>query len=279
MGRQHGTDRPPGQLAVTHFPPPGGAHPAGLADAEGGEVVVQQEALVVLAFEDVHHLLVVAGTQGGDHQGLGFAAGEQGRAVGPGQDADLRDDGADLVDRPAIDADARLDDVAADDLALELLQHAGQLLAVSASRVGVGLGQGGRGLGLGLADGVLALTLGDDLVGRRHVCAHQLPGLGLQGLGVVGGELEGLLGGMLGQFDDRVDHRLHGLVGEGHAAQDHLFGELLDLGLHHHDRVAGSSDDQVHGRFLHLVEGRVEDVLAVDVAHAGGADRPHEGCP
>ena len=264
---------------MTHFPPPGGAHPAGLADAEGGEVVVQQEALVVLAFEDVHHLLVVAGAQGGHYQGLGFAAGEQGRAVGPGQDTDLRDDGADLVDRPAIDADARLDNITANDLSLELLQHACQLLAVRAGGVGVGLGQGGRGLGLGQADGVLALALGNDLVGGGHVCAHQPPGLGLQGLGVVDGELKGLLGGMLGQLDDRVDHRLHGLVGKGHAAQDHLFGELLDLGLDHHDSVAGSSDDQVHRRFLHLVEGRVEDVLAVDVANARAADRAHEGCP
>ena len=79
------------------------------------------------------------------------------------------------------------------------------------------------------------------------------------------------------QLDDGVDDRLEALVGEGHAAQDDLFGQLLDFGLHHHDGVVGAGDDQVHLVVgVHLVERRVQDVLAVDVADAGGADRAHE---
>ena len=81
---------------------------------------MQQEALLVGAFQGVDELLVVAGAQGGDHQGLGFAAGEQGRAVGARQDADFRDDRADLVDGAAVDAAAGLDDVAAQDVGFEL---------------------------------------------------------------------------------------------------------------------------------------------------------------
>ena len=65
---------------------------------------MQQEAFLVGAFQGVDELLVVAGAQGGDHQGLGLAAGEQGRAVGARQDADFRDDRADHVEGASVDA-------------------------------------------------------------------------------------------------------------------------------------------------------------------------------
>ena len=66
-------------------------------------------------------------------------------------------------------------------------------------------------------------------------------------------------------------------VGEHHAAQDFVFDQFLDLGLDHHHGVVGAGDDQVHPAVLHLVERRVEHVLAVDEADAGAADRAHEG--
>ena len=96
------------------------AHAAGLADREGREVVVQQEGLLVGAFQRVDELLVVAGAERGDHQGLGLAAGEQGRAVGARQDADFRDDRADGLDVAAVDALAGVEDVAAHDVGFEL---------------------------------------------------------------------------------------------------------------------------------------------------------------
>ena len=82
---------------------------------------------------------------------------------------------------------------------------------------------------------------------------------------------------MLGQFDDRLDHRLEMAVGEHDGAQHVVFGQFLDLGLDHHHRVVGAGDDQVELALRHLVEGRVEHVFAVDEADAGGADRAHEG--
>ena len=38
----------------------------------------------------------------------------------------------------------------------------------------------------------------------------------------------------------------------------------------------GAGDDEVELAALHLLDGRVEDVLAVDIADAGGADRAEE---
>ena len=100
---------------------------------------------------------------------------------------------------------------------------------------------------------------------------------------VVGGvEGEGLLGGVLGHVDDQVDHRLHLLVAELDRAEHLGLGELVGLGLDHHHRVLGAGDDQVEpllgvvAQLLHVVDGRVQHVGAVDEADARRADRAHE---
>ena len=84
------------------------------------------------------------------------------------------------------------------------------------------------------------------------------------------GELPRLLGGLLGELDDRFDHRLHFAVGEHDRAEHLVFGQLLGLGFDHHHRVAGAGDDKVELAFGDLRLGRVEDVFAVHEADAGG---------
>ena len=84
---------------------------------------MEQEGLLVGPLQRVDELLVVAGAERGDRQRLGLAAGEQRRAVGARQDADLGDDRADGLQVAAVDADAAVEDVAADDVLLELLEH------------------------------------------------------------------------------------------------------------------------------------------------------------
>ena len=69
-----------------------------------------------------------AGAQGRHHQSLGFAAGEQGAAVGPGQDPHLAGDGSYGAGVPAVDSLAGAQNVAAHDVllqALEGLRHHG----------------------------------------------------------------------------------------------------------------------------------------------------------
>ena len=65
-------------------------------------------------------------------------------------------------------------------------------------------------------------------------------------------------------------------VAEHHRAEHHVLGQLLRLRLDHQHRVLGAGDDQVELRLLELRRGRVEHVLAVDVADARGADRAVE---
>ena len=69
--------------------PAGAAEELDLAHRERGEVVMQHEVLPRLPLVLLDDLGVAAGAQGGRDQGLGLAAGEQGRAVGAGEEPDL----------------------------------------------------------------------------------------------------------------------------------------------------------------------------------------------
>ena len=91
------------------------------------------------------------------------------------------------------------------------------------------------------------------------------------------GERQRLLGGMLGELDDRLDHRLEGAMALHHRRQHHVFGQFLGLGLDHQHAFGGAGDDEVERALLGLLERRVDDELAVEIADAGRADRAHEG--
>src|SRR5690606_23648556 len=87
--RQHGGHATTGQAAVADLATTGGAHATTLADRVGREVVVQHEGVFLLPFQGVEQLCVTRGTEGGNHQGLGFATGEQRRTVGLVEHADF----------------------------------------------------------------------------------------------------------------------------------------------------------------------------------------------
>ena len=102
-------------------------------------------------------------------------------------------------------------------------------------------------------DGGVALLLGGDLVGGAEVgfgdAEHGLLDLGhVRRL-----EVARLLGGALGELDDRVDHRLESAVPEHDGAEHHVLGKLMRLRFHHQHGVGGAGDDEVELRFLHLV--------------------------
>ena len=82
---------------------------------------------------------------------------------------------------------------------------------------------------------------------------------------------------MLGELDDGVDHRLEGTMALHHGVQHDVLGQLLGLGLDHQHAFLGAGDDEVERALLDLVERRIDDELAVEVADAGAADRAHEG--
>ena len=67
-------------------------------------------------------------------------------------------------------------------------------------------------------------------------------------------ELARLLRGLLGELDDRLDHRLEMPVAEHHGAEHHVFGQLLGFGLDHQHGVGGAGDHEIELALGHLVE-------------------------
>ena len=277
LRRQHRVQRAPRELAVADVATRRRAEAAHFADRIGREVVVQHEVLVRQAVQPVDHLLRIAGAQRGRRDRLRLPAGEQRRSVRARQEVDLRRDRANRLGVAAVDTLAGLQDRGADDLRLQLLHQLqraeilGRILVLQVLERLARLGAGG-------VDRGLAGLLVGQLVGRLHVLADQLLQLGLGG-GLVRalGQLPRVLGGLLGQVDDRVDHVLRRLVREHHRAQHHVLGQLLGFRFDHHHRVVRGGDHQVQLAGRDVGVGRVEDVLAVLVAHARGADRAHEG--
>ena len=202
---------------------------------------MQHEVFAILAFKRVDDLLVLAGAQGGDDDRLRLAAGEQGRAMRPRQQADL------AIDRPhrfgvaPVDALLAAQDRAAHDLLLEVLeqfQRQGALVFILeksgrrelcrvkpiAALLLVALAVGGFDL---RSDGVAQAAFDRSLVRRRL------------------GEIPGILGAGLGELDYCLNNRLEVLVPEGHRAEHNLFRQLLRLGLDHQHALAGAGDKQV----------------------------------
>ena len=207
---------------MADFAAAGEADAARLTDAEGREVVVQQEVLPVLAFQRVDDLLVLAGAQRRHHEALGLAAGEQGGAVGARQHRDLAVDRTDGLGVAAVDTHTGIDDVAADHVRLERLQgRAGTRLLLFGELFEDGLL--GRGdfllagqlvlLGVSLADGGLAEFA--DLRLEVELFLGRL------------GHRARLLGRPLGDGDDQVDHVLVGLVTKHDRAEHDVLGKLM----------------------------------------------------
>ena len=75
---------------------------------------------------------------------------------------------------------------------------------------------------------------------------------------------------------DQVDDGLLLLVAEHDRAEHHFLGQLLRFRFDHQHGRFGAGDDEVELRCLELGLGRVQHVLAVDVADARRADRAVE---
>ena len=98
---------------------------------------MEHEAVFVLAHQRVDALRVALGAQRGHDQRLGFAAGEQGRAVGAGQHAGADLDGAHGARVAAVDARLARQDLAAHDLGFDVEQQVVDLGGVELDAFGL----------------------------------------------------------------------------------------------------------------------------------------------
>ena len=191
------------------------------------------------------------------------------------QHADFGHDLADGLDVAAVDAFAGVEDIPAHDLGFKLLEDSGDLKLV-VFRLETFREEVRHHLLLHRGNGVLAILLLDDRISRAQVVLGHSEDFLLERLVVWDNKFARLLGGLLGELDDRLDHRLEMPVTEHHGAQHDFFGQLLGLRFHHHNGVLRAGDDKIEIAFFHLVDRGIENVLAVAEADAGAADRAHE---
>ena len=89
-------------------------------------------------------------------------------------------------------------------------------------------------LGLDRGDGILPLLLGRDRIGDAQFLLGDAENFLFQrGLSSATDEFARLLGGLFGELDYGVDHRLEMPVAEHHSAEHHVFVEFLGFRLHH----------------------------------------------
>ena len=236
---------------------------------------MEHEALLIGSLQAVDELLVFAGAERGDDQSLRLAAREQGRAMGARQDADLRQNGTHRRQIAPVDAALVVENVPAHDLGLGVVEGFADLL-LGEFRLAA-LGQERREhLRLDGVDGGVALLLLGDRIGGAQIGFADFQHRLFDRRFVDRRELARLLGGAFGQTDDRVDHRLEGLVAGHDGAEHDLFGKLFGLRFDHQHRFAGAGDDEVEFGILQFVDGRIDLDFALDIADARRADRPHE---
>ena len=255
----------------------GAAHAAGLAHRVRREVVMEQERILGLADRRVDDLRITHGAQGGGDQRLGLAAGEQRRAVGARQHAHAHADRTHVVQLAAVDAHLGLEHAVAHGAVLEFAEFLAQRFLGPALLFGLRL-QFGHDVGLDRGDGVTTLQLVVHLESLLELVAHGTLDCRDQRL-VARRRLPvpRRLAGLGGQLADGLDGGLHLLVAEHHRAQHDVLAEQVGFRLHHEHRAGGTGHDQVQIGAVQLGGRRVEHVLAVDVAHARGADRALEG--
>ncbi len=268
-----------GQPAVTDLAALGAADAAGLAGGERRHVVVQQEAVLVVAGQRVDPLRVLLGAQRGHDQGLRLAAREQRRAVRARQHAGTDLDRAHGAGVAAVDARFAGKNLAAHDARLDVEQQGLDLDLVAGEALG---GQRGLDAGVGLAAGLRARLLAADLVGRAQPLLGQRAEPGDEGLvpgrrrPQPGGAPLGLAG-FAHQGVDRLDRELGLLVAVDDRAEHDFLAQLVGLGLDHQHGGLGAGDDQVEAAARELRLAGVEHILAVDVAHARCAYGSVEG--
>ena len=274
-GRQHRADGAPGELSVPDFAPARRAHAAGLADRIGGEVVVEQEPLLVGPVQRIDILLVLARAERGDDHRLGFAAREQGRAVSARQNADLSQDRAHGGEIAPVDAPLVVENIPAHDFGLSFVERLRDL-AYGKLRIGARGRERAKHLRLGRVESGVTLLLLGDRIGGAQICLAHIQHRLIDRGAIVAFEVARLLGGLFGEPDDRLKHRLECGV-TGHYRFEHrLLGELLGLQFDHQHSVRRAGDDEIEGGILHLLDRRVDPHFTLDDADAGRADRTHE---
>ncbi len=258
-----------GKVAVAYLAAAYAALGLGLAGGEGGEVVVEEEALATLVEHVVENLFVEFCAEGHCCESLCFTSGEHGRSVGAGDIVCFDPDGSYLGGLASVEAYALVENAAANGLFFHVV-------VVALYQSGLGLAFFfGKGFDIFFADSVEAV-LTPVLVGAAclgdGVCAVIAAGfhVGTQ-LFVVYFVAVFALGGRaysLGKLHLGSALYLDCLVGCAQRGEEFCFAYFVHLAFDHHYVVVGGADHEFHVGFFELFKGGVDYEFTVYAGHA-----------
>ena len=274
----------PCQMAMTYLSATHSTLCLGLTGAEWREVIVQQEAHVALLQHIINHLLIQFGAQRTGRKALCLTTCKDRASVRHGQRRHLAPYRANLVGLSAVKTDALVKDTAAHSIAHHIvvvaLHHGSLFLLLIFSQVGmcckVSLLEVGKNLVKSILAGLLVQSLlGYIISGLIELLVHLCTQVFIVYLVVV--FTLHVLAQFLAQFGLQQAHGLDGFHGGLEGSNHILLAHLFHLAFHHHDILGRGSHHDVHIGICHLLEGGVDDILAIDACHTHFADGALKG--
>ncbi len=210
---------------------------------------MQQEGLLVGPLQRVDKLLILAGAERRDHQRLGLAAREQGRAVGPRQYTDLAHNRAHGLHVAAIDARSGVEDIVAHDLGFEVLEDVGDLKLRMFRILDARRQEVPHDAFFGGVDCLVAFHLIRKRISGAQILFDHAAHLAFQGRIVIDRKLARFLRRLFREPDDGFDHRLEMPMPEHHRAEHHVLTKFLCFRFDHQHRVLRAGDDEIELAF------------------------------
>ena len=217
-------------------------------------------------------------------QRLCLTTSEDRTSVRHGQRRNLAPDGADLVGLTTVQTDTLVQDATAHSVALYIVvvavHHSVLLFQLVLSQVGmlssILLLEVGQNLLEGLSTGVLLEgLLGHVVGGLIELLVHLLAQCLVVHLVVI--LALHVLAQLLRELGLQLTHGLDGSHSSLQRTEQILLTDFLHLTFYHHDVLSRSTYHDVHIGLLHLLEGRINHILAIDASHANLRDRTLEG--
>ena len=189
--------------------------------------------------------------------------------MGAGEDADLDGDRADLVEAPAIEPRAPLEDLAPQHLFFQLLEDRLRLDAA----LDLSFRQARDQLLEHLVDALVVLELAPDAHRLAERDVHALLDLAVEVVADLLLDLKLRAGGLARHRVDAVDDLAYGGMRHFEGTHHLILGRFLRAGFDHDDRLPAARDDEIDLAPFPLLVRRVHDVVVVDQADADAGDR------
>ena len=248
------------------------------AGREGGEVVVEQEAVATLVEHVVENLLVEFGTEGNGGQGLRLTTGEHGRSVRTRQVVYFAPDGANLRGGTAVETDAFVEDAATYGLFLYIVVVAayerflfGELFFAQTGQIVVD--DSVEGVLAGVLVGITRAGNGVSLV--VAFCPHvfaQIFVVGFVAIFAFYGRTHGL-----GQLFLYEAVNLDGFMGGFEGFEQVGLRNFVHFAFDHHDVFISGTYHQIHVGSFEFAEGRIYSEFTVDAGNPYFRNRTVEG--